>query len=95
MQQQQRRQLGGSSALASAAVRQRQCVISTVAVGSSAVAMFPLFITHDEYFVRCGGNGGEYYNVLDLSSYELLSGQKSRNVRPTYKHCTPVWVRGY
>jgi hypothetical protein len=36
----------------------------------------PLFITHDEYFVRCGGNGGGYYDVFDLSSYELLSGQK-------------------
>jgi hypothetical protein len=28
------------------------------AAGSSAVAMFPLFITHDEYFVRSGGSGG-------------------------------------
>jgi hypothetical protein len=36
--------------------------------------MFPLFITHDEYFVRCGGSGGGYYNVFDLSSYEVLSG---------------------
>ncbi len=39
-------------------------------------AMFPLFITHDEYFVRCGGNGGGYYDVFDLSSFKLLSGQK-------------------
>jgi hypothetical protein len=38
--------------------------------------MFPLFITHDEYFVRCGGSGEGYYNVFDLSSYELLSGQR-------------------
>ncbi len=29
-----------------------------MAAGSSAAAMFPLFITHDEYFVRCGGSGG-------------------------------------
>jgi hypothetical protein len=62
--------------LALAAVRRWQCVISAVAVGSSAAAMFPLFITHDEYFVQCGGNGGGYYDVFDLSSYELLSGQK-------------------
>ncbi len=41
--------------MALAAVRQRQCVISAAAAGSRAVAMFPLFITHDEYFVRCGG----------------------------------------
>jgi hypothetical protein len=47
-----------------------------VVAGSSAAAMFPLFITHDEYFVWCGGNGGGYYDVFDLSSYELLSGQK-------------------
>jgi hypothetical protein len=70
------RKLGGSAALASAAVRRRQCVISAVAVGSSAAAMFPLFITHDEYFLRCSGNGGGYYDVFDLSSCELLSGQK-------------------
>jgi hypothetical protein len=38
-------------------VRRRQCVISAAAAGSSAAAMFPLFITHDEYFVRCGGSG--------------------------------------
>jgi hypothetical protein len=36
--------------------------------------MFPLFITHDEYFVQCSGSGGGYYNVFDMSSYELLSG---------------------
>ncbi len=40
----------------------RQCVISAAAAGSSVAAMFPLFITHDEYFVRCGGNGGGYYD---------------------------------
>jgi hypothetical protein len=57
-------------------VQQRQCVISVVAAGSSAAVMFPLYITHDEYFVRCSGNGGGYYDVFDLSSYELLSGQK-------------------
>ncbi len=57
-QRRQQRQLGGSAALAAAAVRRRQCVTSTAAVGSSAAAMFPLFITHDEYFVRCGGSGG-------------------------------------
>jgi hypothetical protein len=62
--------------LALAAVRRRQYVISTAASGSSAVAMFPLFITHDEYFEQCSGNGGGYYDVFDLSSYELLSGQK-------------------
>jgi hypothetical protein len=65
-----------SAVLVSAAVWWRQCVISAVAVGSSAAAMFPLFITHDEYFVRCGGNGGRYYDVFDLSSYKFLSGQK-------------------
>ncbi len=54
----QRWQLGGSTALASAAVRRQQCVISAAAVGSSAAAMFPLFITHDEYFLRWGGSGG-------------------------------------
>jgi hypothetical protein len=62
--------------LALAAVRWQQCVISAVVAGSSAAAVFPLFTTHDEYFVRYGGNGGGYYNVFDLSSYELLSGQK-------------------
>jgi hypothetical protein len=67
----QQGQLDGSAALASASVRWRQCVISAVAAGSSAAAMFPLFITHDEYFVRCGGNGGGYYDVFDLSSYKL------------------------
>jgi hypothetical protein len=36
--------------------------------------MFPLFITHDDYFVQCGGKGGGYDNVFDMSSYELLSG---------------------
>ncbi len=41
-----------------AAVRRQQCVIRAAAVGSSAAAMFPLFITHDEYFVRCSGSGG-------------------------------------
>jgi hypothetical protein len=39
-------------------VRRRQCVISRAVAGSSAAGMFPLFITHDEYFVRCGGSGG-------------------------------------
>ena len=58
--------------MALAAVQGRQCVISAVVAGSSAAAMFPLFITHDEYFVRCGGSGGGYYNVFDLSSYKLL-----------------------
>jgi hypothetical protein len=62
--------------LALAAVWRGQCVISVVAAGSSAAAMFPLFITYDEYFVQCGGNGGGYYDVFDLSSYKLLSGQK-------------------
>ncbi len=38
--------------------------------------MFPLFITHDDYFVRCGGSGGGYYNVFDMSSYKLLSGRR-------------------
>jgi hypothetical protein len=28
--------------------------------------MFPLFITHDEYFVWWGGNGGGYYDVFDI-----------------------------
>ncbi len=32
--------------------------MSAAAAGSSVAAMFPLFITHDEYFVRCGGSGG-------------------------------------
>ncbi len=50
--------------MALAAVQQRQDVISAVAAGSSVAAMFLLFITHDEYFVRCGGNGGGYYDVL-------------------------------
>ncbi len=49
--------------MALAAVRRWQCVISVAAAGSSAAAMFPLFITHDEYFVRCSGNGGRYYDV--------------------------------
>jgi hypothetical protein len=62
--------------LALAAVRRWQCVISAVVAGSSAAVMFPLFITHFEYFVRCGGNGGRYNDVFDVSSYELLSGQK-------------------
>ncbi len=41
--------------------------------------MFPLFITHDEYFVRCGGSGGggSIYDVFDLSSYELLVDKNS------------------
>ncbi len=56
--------------MASVAVWRRQCVISAVVAGSNAAAMFPLFITHDEYFVRCGGSGGGYYNVFDMSSYE-------------------------
>ncbi len=54
----QRQQLGGSAALAAEAVRRWQCVTSAAAVGSSVAAMSPLFITHDEYFVRCGGSGG-------------------------------------
>ncbi len=62
--------------MASAAVLRRQCVISAVAAGSSAAVMFPLFITHDEYFVRYGGYGGGYYDDFDFSSYKLLSGQK-------------------
>ncbi len=41
--------------MALVAVRRRQCVISAATAGSSAAAMFPLFITHDEYFVRCRG----------------------------------------
>jgi hypothetical protein len=41
-------------------VQWRQCVISAAAAGSSVVAMFPLFITHDEYFVRCSGSVGGY-----------------------------------
>jgi hypothetical protein len=57
-------------------VWRRQCVISAAVAGSSVAAMFPLFITHDEYFVGCGGNGGGYYNVFDLSSYDILSGHK-------------------
>jgi hypothetical protein len=75
-QRQQRRQLCDSAALELAAVWRRQCVISAAVAGSSTAAMFPLFITHDEYFVRCGGSGGGYYDVFDLSSYELLNGQK-------------------
>ncbi len=75
-QRRQRRQLGGSAALAAAAVRRRQCVTSAAAAGSSAAAMFPLFITHDEYFVRCGGSGGGGYDVFRLSSYEVLGEQK-------------------
>ncbi len=47
--------------MALAAVRWRQCVISAAAAGSSVAAMFPLFITHDEYFVRSGGSGRGYY----------------------------------
>jgi hypothetical protein len=61
--------------LASAAVWQWQCVISAAAADSSVAAMFSLFITHDEYFVRCRGSGGGYYNVFDLSSYKLLNGR--------------------
>jgi hypothetical protein len=57
-------------------VQRRQYVISAVVAGSSAAAMFPLFITHDDYFVRCGGNGGGYYDIFYMSSYELISGQK-------------------
>ncbi len=60
--------------LASAAVQRWQCVISAAAAGSSAATMFPLFITHDEYFVWCGDSGGGYKDVFDLSSYKLLSG---------------------
>jgi hypothetical protein len=71
----------GSSLVAAQCWRWRQCGGGSVssarfAAGSSAAAMFPLFITHDEYFVQCGGNGGGYYNVFYLSSYKLLSGQK-------------------
>jgi hypothetical protein len=70
------------------------------AVGSSVVAMFPLFITHDEYFVRCGGSGGGYYNVFDMSSYKLLSRwwqcdssamAAARQWRVVWRQC---WQRG-
>jgi hypothetical protein len=63
--------------LALAAVRRRQCVISALAAGSSAAAMFPLFITHDEYFVRCGGNGGGYYDVLIFPATNFLVDKNS------------------
>jgi hypothetical protein len=62
--------------------------------------MFPLFITHDEYFVRCGGNGGGYYDVFDMSSYELLSGRRqcggsaaaaARRRRAAWRRC---WQHG-
>jgi hypothetical protein len=62
--------------------------------------MFPLFITHDEYFVWCGGSGGGYYDVFDLSSYELLSGRRqcggsalaaARRRRAAWRRC---WQRG-
>jgi hypothetical protein len=46
------------------------------AAGSIAAAMFPIFITHDEYFVQSAGSGGSYYDFFDLSGYKLLSGQK-------------------
>jgi hypothetical protein len=78
----------------------RQCVISAAAVGSSAAAIIPLFITHDEYFVRCGGSGGGYYNVFDLSSFELLSGRQqcgssalaaARRQRAAWQQC---WQQG-
>jgi hypothetical protein len=68
--------------LALVAVQRWQCVISAAAAGSSAAVMFPLFITHDEYFVRYGGSGGGYYNVFDLSSYELLSGRRQCGSSP-------------
>ncbi len=54
----------------------------------------------DEYFVWCsggsGGGGGGQYVFFYLSSNELLSGQKQRKVRPTYKNRTPggVWYKG-
>ncbi len=62
--------------LESVAVRRRQCVISTAAVGSSAAAMFPLFITHDEYFVRCGGSegGGTTMFLICPATNFLLDG---------------------
>jgi hypothetical protein len=56
----------------------------------SGAAMFPLFITHDEYFVRCGGNGEGYYNVFYLSSYNFLVDKNSvmyslhTNIVPQY-----------
>ncbi len=76
--------------MAAAAAAWQQCSVGVSGSAAAAVchqhggggqqcgraAMFPLFITHDEYYVRCGGNGKGYYDVLDLSSYKLLSGQK-------------------
>jgi hypothetical protein len=62
--------------------------------------MFPLFITHDEYFVRCGGSKGGYYNVFDMSSYELISGWRqcsgralaaARRWRVAWRRC---WQHG-
>jgi hypothetical protein len=44
--------------------------------------MFPLFITHDEYFVRYGGSGGGYYDVFELSSYKhLVDGGRAAAAR--------------
>ncbi len=57
-----RRQRGGSTAAAAAvAARRGRRQLSgsgAAAAAACAEAMFPLFITHDEYFVRCGGSGG-------------------------------------
>ncbi len=65
----QQRSIGIGGSAAAAVCHQRG------GSGQQLAAMFPLFITHDEYFVRCGGSGGGYYNVFDLSSYKLLSGR--------------------
>ncbi len=62
--------------------------------------MFPIFITHDEYFVRCGGSGEGYYNVFDMSSYKHFSGWRqcgssglvaARRQRVVWRRC---WQRG-
>ncbi len=71
-------------------MRRRQCVISVVAAGSSAAAMFPLFITHEECFVRCSGNGGGYYDVLIFPATNFLVDKTSvmyglhTNIVPQY-----------
>ncbi len=49
-----------------------------MAAGSSAAAMFPLFITHDEYFVRsCGSGGGGTTMFLNCPAMNFLVDKNS------------------
>ncbi len=53
--------------------------------------MFPLFITHDEYFLQCGGNGGGYTTMFLICPTTIFLVDKNSLMYSLHTNIVPQY----